>query len=199
MLRFWMQHIVRKLTLLDLVTPSSTDLDAYADALRRGWSPDNVRIEEAPREELEAIADDPIGFLAALDNREANGPPITLPDGSVVARLPAYRRWMWDGEFCGSIGFRWQPGTSALPAHCLGHISYSVVPWKRGRGYATRALALMLIEARREGLDYVDLTADLDNWPSHNVIMANNGVFLERFRKEVPYGAADAFLFRIQL
>jgi len=41
---------------------------------------------------------------------------------------------MWDDEFAGSIGFRWQPGTSALPPHCLGHIGYAVVPWKQGRG-----------------------------------------------------------------
>ena len=45
---------------------------------------------------------------------------------------------MWDGEFCGSIGFRWQPGTTDLPRHVLGHIGYSVVPWKRRLGYATR-------------------------------------------------------------
>ena len=60
---------------------------------------------------------------------------------------------MWDGEFCGSIGFRWQPGTSALPPYCLGHIGYSVVPWKQRRGYATKALALLLPDARKEGLD----------------------------------------------
>ena len=56
---------------------------------------------------------------------------------------------MWDGEFCGSIGFRWQPGTSTLPPYVLGHIGYAVVPWKRGRGYATQALALLLPEARK--------------------------------------------------
>ena len=72
-----------------------------------------------------------------------------------VARLPGYRRWLWDGEFCGSIDFRWQPGTTALPPHCLGHIGYGVVPWKQGRGYATRALSLLLPAARAEGLAFV--------------------------------------------
>ena len=74
--------------------------------------------------------------MARADDREAKGGPITLPDGTQVARLPGFVRWMWDGEFCGQIGFRWQFGTEALPPHCLGHIGYAVVPWKR-RG-ATR-------------------------------------------------------------
>jgi predicted acetyltransferase len=184
---------------LQLVIPALAYLDAYSDALRRGWSPDNVRLQEAAREELELIAEDRADFVALLDDREAKGGPITLPDGSQVPRLPGYRRWMWDGEFCGSIGFRWQPGTSALPAHCLGHIGYSVVPWKQRRGHATRALALLLPEAREEGLDYVELTTDPDNLPSQKVITANGGVLVKRFRKEPAYGQTEALLFRIFL
>ena len=193
------QRPVPKESPLQLLVPSLAQIDAYADALRRGWSPDNVRLLEAAREELELIVEDRADFIALLDDREAKGGPITLPDGSQVPRLPGYRRWMWDGEFCGSIGFRWQPGTSALPAHCLGHIGYSVVPWKRRRGHATRALALLLPEVRKEGLDYVELTADPDNLPSQKVITANGGVLVKRFRKEPAYGQAEALLFRIPL
>jgi hypothetical protein len=92
-------------------------------ALRRGWSPDNMRAEAAALEELDEIARDPAAFAERLDDRDARGGPVLLPDGSVVTRLPGYRRWMLDGgAFCGTIGFRWQPGTSALPAHVLGHI-----------------------------------------------------------------------------
>jgi predicted acetyltransferase len=91
-------------------------------------------------------------------DREAAGPPVTLPDGTAAARLPGFRRWIWDGDFAGVIGLRWQPGTEALPQYVLGHIGFSVVPWKRRRGYATRALALLLDDARREGLQYVELT-----------------------------------------
>ena len=184
---------------LQLLVPSLAHLDAYADALRRGWSPDNVRLEEAAREELELIAEDRAAFVAALDDREARHGPITLPDGSQVPRLPGYRRWMWDDGFCGSINFRWQPGTSALPSHCLGHIGYSVVSWRQRRGYATRAVAMLLPEARKEGLDYVELTTDPDNLPSQKVITANGGVLVKRFRKEPAYGQAEALLFRILL
>ncbi|MFZ5783831.1 MAG: GNAT family N-acetyltransferase [Pseudomonadota bacterium] len=184
---------------MQLLVPSRAYLDAYSDALRQGWSPDNLRLEEAAREELALIAADPDTFLARLDDREGRGGPITLPDGSQVPRLPGFRRWIWDGAFCGSVNFRWQPGTAALPPHCLGHIGYAVVPWKRGRGYATRALALLLPEARREGLPYVELTTDPDNIPSQKVITANGGVLVKRFRKDPAYGDAEALLFRIAL
>lgn len=184
---------------MQLVIPSPAYLDAYADALRQGWSPDNLRLEEAAREELALIAADAGAFLTRLDDREARGGPITLPDGSQVPRLPGYRRWIWDGEFCGSINFRWQPGTTALPPHCLGHIGYAVVPWKRGRGYATRALALLLPEARKEGLAYVELTTDPDNVASQKVITTNGGMLVRRFRKDPAYGEAESLLFRISL
>jgi predicted acetyltransferase len=184
---------------VQLLAPSLTHLDAYADALKRGWSPDNLRPKEAARDELEHIDADPAAFVAMLDDREAKAGPITLPDGSQVPRLPGYRRWMWGNGFCGSIGFRWQPGTAALPSHCLGHIGYAVVPWKRGLGHATRALALLLPEVRKEGLGYVELTADLDNLPSQKVITNNGGVLVKRFRKHPAYGDVEALLFRITL
>jgi predicted acetyltransferase len=184
---------------MELVVPSLERLPAYADALRRGWSADNVRLEEAAREELAAIDKDPAAFVASLDDPEARGAPIMLPDGSQVPRLPGYRRWIWDGEFCGSIGFRWQPGTETLPAHCLGHIGYAVVPWKRRLGYASRALALLLPDARKEGLAYVELTADADNLPSQKVITANGGARVKSFRKGAAYGDVEAVLFRIPL
>src|SRR6188472_3797442 len=140
---------------MQLVRPGPEHLTSYVAALERGWSADNERGVEAAREELSRIQADAAAFLASMEDREAKGPPIALPDGSTAKRLPSFRRWLWDGEFCGSIGLRWQPGTTALPPHCLGHIGYAVVPWKRRRGYATAGLAEMLKSARAEGLRYV--------------------------------------------
>ena len=180
-----------------LVWPSLTYLPSYVAALKQGWSPDNTRGEVASREELEKIALDPSGFIAGQVDREAKGKPITLPDGSTVARLPGYQRWLWDGEFCGSIGFRWQPGTEALPAHCLGHIGYSVVPWKRSKGYATKALQELLPDAKAEGLAYVEITTDPANIASQRVILANGGVLIERFIKAPQHGGTEGLRFRI--
>jgi predicted acetyltransferase len=118
-----------------LIRPSRDVLPDYVAALERGWSPDNTRQDAAAREELERIKADPNLFVAQLDDPEAKGGPVPLPDGSVAPRLPGFRRWLWDEAFCGSISFRWQPGTSALPPHVLGHIGGSAAtatrrgPW----------------------------------------------------------------------
>ena len=133
---------------LKLVWPAEEYLSGYIHALEQGWSPDNLR-PEAAGEHLARIAQDRDRFLAEQVDREAKGPPVILPNGNAVQRLPGYTRWMWDGEFCGSISFRWQPGTAELPPYCLGHVGYSVVPWKRKLGYATRALELLLPGHRR--------------------------------------------------
>jgi len=184
---------------MELVWPAERYLASYVAALERGWSADNVRGKTAADEELKKISQDRAGFLAELVDREAKGPPVTLPDGSTAQRLPGYRRWIWDGEFCGSIGLRWQPGTNELPPHVLGHIGYAVVPWKSGKGYATLALKWMLAGAKSEGLSYVELTTDPDNLPSQRVITANGGVLVERFRKPAQYGGADGLRYRIDL
>ena len=56
----------------------------------------------------------------------------------------------------------------------------------------------MLDEARREGLNQVELTADFDNEPSHKVILANGGEFVGRFRPK-RYPDKEHFRYRIRL
>jgi predicted acetyltransferase len=182
---------------MTLVWPAAGHLASYVAALERGWSSDNLLGAAAAQDELLRIAADPAAFLASLVDKEGTGSPITLPDGSRVPRLPGYRRWMWDGEFCGSIGFRWQKGTESLPPQCLGHIGYSVVPWKQRRGYATRALAALLLDARSVGLSYVELTTSPDNIASQKVIEANGGICLEEFITPVSLGAKPELRYRI--
>jgi predicted acetyltransferase len=184
---------------MTLVWPSREYLPGYIAALERGWSPDNLLGEAASREELQRIAADADAFLADLVDTDAAGDPITLPDGSTVQRLPGYRKWMWDGEFCGSIGFRWQRGTEALPPHCLGHIGYTVVPWKRRRGHATSALREMLREAAGVGLRYVEITTATDNIASQRVIEANGGLLMEEFVTPPAFGSKRELRYRVQV
>ncbi|MEO8193803.1 MAG: GNAT family N-acetyltransferase [Gemmatimonadales bacterium] len=183
---------------MQLVWPAAEYLPGYVTALEKGWSPDNLR-PEVTDELLGQIAKDSAAFLSQQVDREAKGPPVTLPDGSTVDRLPGYHKWLWDGEFCGDIGFRWQPGTADLPPYCLGHIGFSVVPWKRRKGYASRALELLLPEVRLEGLPYVELTTDEDNIGSRRAITKNGGQLFERFDKPAVYGGAPSLRFRIYL
>jgi predicted acetyltransferase len=164
---------------MQLVVPSSECLPSYAAALETGWSPNNVVNTSA--EQLAAIREDPVAFVAGL---LLQGGTTALPDGTTVPKLPFIARWMWDGDFCGSISLRWQEGTDALPPHVLGHIGYAVVPWKRGRGYATKALQLMLTEAARIGIRRLEITTDPDNFASQRVIERNGGRYVETFVNE---------------
>ncbi len=183
---------------MELVWPAEKYLAGYIHALRQGWSPDNLRPQVA-EEHLARITKDPARFLAEQVDREGAGPKVILPDGTAVPRLPGYSQWMWDEEFCGSINLRWQPGTSELPPYCLGHIGYAVVPWKRQRGYATRALQLILPQAIAEGLSYVEIITDFDNVASQRVIEANGGQLIARFLKPAENGGVDSLRYRISL
>lgn len=182
---------------LELVRPSREHLASYVAALRRGWAMNAGA--EAAREELREIEADPASFLDSREDREGRGAPIKLPDGSCVPRLPGFHRWLWDGEFCGTIGFRWKPGTIELPPHWLGHIGYAVVPWKQRRGYATEALRRMLLEAAALGMPFVEVTTDVDNFASQKVIERNGGVLFETFIQPAQFGSEPGLRYRIPL
>ena len=176
-----------ELSFVGFAEPQAAMLDSYKAALMQGWSPNDVR--DVSQQELIEIKADPIGYLNLLrDDAPIAGRTNLLADGRAVARLPMRLRWIWDGDFCGQIGLRWQPGTNALPPHVLGHIGYSVVPWKRGHGLGKRALRHMLGDARDVGLTQLELTTDPDNIASQSVIMANGGRLLGRF--VYPIGSA---------
>lgn len=104
---------------VQLVWPAPEYLRSYCEALRRGWSPNNLRPQVA-EEELAAIQANPDAYFERIVNFQGDGLGVKLPDGTVVPRMPGYRKWMWDGDFCGSIQLRWLNGTHALPPYCLG-------------------------------------------------------------------------------
>ena len=183
----------------ELMTPTLALLPHYVDALQRGWTPDHILGRVAAEEQLAAIDQDAAGFIARQTNLEASGDPVTLPDGSQMQRIPGRQYWIWDDGFCGRLSIRWQPGAATLPPHVLGHVGYSVVTWKRGQGYATEAVRLVLPYARAQGLPYVELTTDPDNLASQRVITANGGVLIEAFTKPAAFGSTPGLRYRSPL
>lgn len=183
---------------MELRWPSENELPSYVDALERGWSP-NTMDDGAGRIELAAIQRDAATFVTDLVDLEARGPSVVLPDGTNAFRIPGYRKWMWDGEFCGSIGLRFQPGTEELPPHVLGHVGYAVVPWKRRLGYATAAVRAIRADAAAEDLRWIEITTDLDNVASQGVIVAAGGSLVEQFAYPAVYGKGDGLRYRLDV
>jgi predicted acetyltransferase len=156
---------------LRLVVPDRTHLAGYAAALAAGWAEDDDR--EIGAAQLASVRQDPDGFLQELLRQDGTA---MTPDGREVVRIPFRIFWLDDGAFCGAINLRFRPGSENLPDYVSGHVGYSVVPWKQRRGYATRALGLILPIARQVGLRRVLVTCDRDNIASRKVILANGGI-----------------------
>lgn len=183
---------------MKLLIPSIDGIPAYVSALKKGWSPDNLR-PEAADEQIAAISKDAASFVSKLDDPTAKAGPLTLPDGSQVPRLPSIRRWIWDNEFCGHISLRWKPGTEELPPTCSGHIGYAVVPWRQGEGLASAALVAILPEAKAAGLKYVEITTSPDNPASIRVIEKAGGVMVRTYSADKALGGHETVEYKIPL
>jgi predicted acetyltransferase len=179
---------------VEIVVPSPEHVPSYLSALKCGWTFDAFftgGVENA----LHLAKNAPDLLVQTLSGGASE--TVTLPNGESVPRLPSVMRWMWDGEFAGSINVRWQNGTTALPAYVLGHVGYGVVTQRQGRGYATSALSHMLPMAWDAGLPFVELTTTLDNIASQKVITNNGGVMVEEFTAPAEQGSHRMFRWRI--
>ena len=182
---------------MELLIPSRELLVGYVDAIRRGWSGDRVLFGST--DALLALAEsDPDSVLKRLTDRSAHGVRY-FGDGTTAPVLPALFRWMWDEQFVGNVDLRWPATGDTLPDDVPGHIGYGTVEWMRGRGYATRGLAMMLDLARDEGMAEVELVTDVDNVASQRVIERNGGVLVEEFTTPERIGGSISYRWRIDL
>ena len=189
---------------MQLVWPSPGHLDGYTAALQRGWSPDSIRGEVAAHRELARIAADPAVFSPGSWIARPRAHP-SLPDGSPrPAPCPGIDAGCGTAKCAGASAFAGSPGSAALRPIAWGHIGYAVVPWKRGRGYATLALGQLLPENRALRFAVRQLTTDPITLASQRVIVANGGVLIERFYAARSgrlgnYGFGIALSWQIQL
>lgn len=142
-----------------LVTPTLEGLGGYENALERGWSPDPRRMGDAAyiAAELEALRRDRAGYLQGII-------------GHPTPTLINHALWIWDGEFSGKADLRYVPDTGAVPDNVPGHVGYTVVPWKQGRGYATAALRGLMEVARGKGIRELLILCNVENGASKAVV-----------------------------
>jgi predicted acetyltransferase len=182
---------------MEILRPTRKMLESYRAGVSQSLAAGGDLNPEYLEDQLKKIAENPERFVELQDDPDGLGGDVPLPDGSFVPRLPGFSRWMWDGEVCGSINFRWEKGSTALPDYCLGHIGYGVFPWKRGKGYATKALKQLLEEVRDLGIPFVEFVTDPENLISQKVILANGGVLHERFEITELRGGGEGLRFRV--
>ncbi|MCE5260042.1 MAG: GNAT family N-acetyltransferase [Chloroflexi bacterium] len=149
-----------------LVTLQEDMLPAFMELLRDYTS------EQASRygRDLELAQADFAGYVKHLEEQAAG---VNLPRGYV----PSNTYWLQNaaGDLLG--GIRLRPLLSPLLAHEAGHIGYDIRPSKRGQGYGTLQLTLLLPYAREMGLDHVLITCKRENIASARVIEKNGGEF----------------------
>ena len=79
-----------------------------------------------------------------------------------------------DNKLIGTINLRWN--LTGIMKEIHGHIGYGVRPTERRKGYNKIQLYLCLLEAKKRGLDQVQLSCDIDNLGSNGTIKALGGV-----------------------
>ncbi len=114
-------------------------------------------------------------FAAFVDDLRNESLGIGLPPG--IVPQTTYALVDREGRALGEIRLR--PHLTPPFEQHNGHIGYNVRPGQRGKGYATRMLALALDQARALGLERVMLPVEGENLASVRVI-AKNGGMLER-------------------
>lgn len=153
--------------ILELVKPALEHGPAYLAMVD-----EHVQVgEEYGSNNVELAREDFAQFVRELeDEAEGVGLPPGIPPQQTYLLLK--NRAMVVGEI------RFRPDLLPPYEQWNGHIGYNIRPAQRGKGYATRQLALLLEEARKIRLAGVSLTIEDDNPASVRVIEKNGGRLL---------------------
>ena len=152
---------------LQLIAPRADLADEY----RRMVAQFTQAGEDSHQYEIEEIETDFDGYISKLANRHSGR---DLPDGAT----PCSTYWlMADGELVGTARLRHRLTEKLKTSY--GHLGYDIKPSARGKGLATKLLAMMLIKARELGLEKVMLTCLSVNEASIRVIEKNGGRLLD--------------------
>ena len=119
-------------------------------------------------------------FAAFVDDLRNESLGVGLPPGVV----PQTTYLLLDGEGRALGEMRFRPHLTPPFERHNGHIGYNVRPRERGKGYATRMLALVLEKARALGLERVMLPVEGENPASARVIEKNVGALERRVMDE---------------
>lgn len=88
--------------------------------------------------------------------------------------------------------------------YIAGNIGYSIFESYQNKGYATKAVNLLINLARKHDMKYILITCDPSNLKSQKVIMKNNFKFIE-LTKIPPYhqmykeGLREVLIYRLDL
>jgi predicted acetyltransferase len=175
---------------LDL--PGMSAFPSHVEALTEGFKR-GIQPAKTPAEIVE-IAADPKAYLAGLNDNTPGS--FVTPSGETVAKVPYETLWLTAGPFfVGEVSFRHE--LSPFLMRFGGHIGYGVHPSLQGRGYATRAVALVKRRAAAMGLDRLLLTCSPGNPASERVILKSGGIYENT--DPAPYGYGPTRRFWIAL
>jgi len=164
-----------------LELPSVKYLDSFFQAMAEFQDEGNPQISESmTREQFP-------GYVQQLHDQSVGK---NLKEGHV----PSKEFWIVDPEgYAGRIilGLMFTPGPDRLG----NHVGYAVRPSKRQRGYATKALELLLDEARNLKIYRLMPICDAANIASRKVIERNGGLPLD----PTPEGQCGPIRFLIDL
>lgn len=106
-----------------------------------------------------------------IARRQANTNAANLP----AHLVPSTDFWLFADDMIVGVSSLRHYLNAKLENHG-GHIGYNVRPSQRGKGYATKLLALTLNEARSMGINRILITCHRDNIASAAVIRNNGGI-----------------------